>query len=36
MLQDIGIRDYRIHTPQPPASEDVHYGVWVEFRKALQ
>jgi SAM-dependent methyltransferase len=33
MLHGLGIRDVRIHTPQPPGSEGLNYGVWAEFRK---
>ena len=28
-----GIKDYRIDRPKPPGSENVNYGIWVEFRK---
>lgn len=36
MLREIGIHEFRIHTPQPPGSEGIGYGLWVEFRKAGQ
>jgi len=29
----LNIETFRIHRPQPPASEGVNYGVWVEFYK---
>jgi hypothetical protein len=29
----LGIREFKIHRPQPPGSEGVNYGVWVEFHK---
>ena len=29
----LGIKAFKIHRPQPPASEGVNYGIWVEFRK---
>ena len=34
LMDGLGIREYRIHRPQPPASENVNYGIWLEFRKA--
>lgn len=33
IMTDLGIRNYRIHLPNPPGSDDVNYGVWVEFHK---
>jgi ubiquinone/menaquinone biosynthesis C-methylase UbiE len=29
----LGIKEFKIHRPQPPGSEAVNYGVWVEFHK---
>ena len=34
IMTDLGIREYRIHTPRPPGGDKVNYGVWAEFRKA--
>ena len=33
LLAELGIRDVRIHQPQPPGAGDVNYGLWVEFLK---
>ena len=33
IMDDLGIHNYRIHLPKPPGSDDVNYGVWVEFHK---
>ena len=33
IMNVLGIEDYRIHRPKPPGSENVNYGVWVEFHK---
>ncbi|MBC8471197.1 MAG: class I SAM-dependent methyltransferase [Planctomycetes bacterium] len=33
IMNVLGIKDYRIDRPKPPGSENVNYGIWVEFRK---
>ncbi len=33
MLDEMGIRGYRIHLPEPPSADGVNYGIWVAFRK---
>lgn len=33
IMNVLGIKDYRIHRPQPPGSERISYGIWVEFHK---
>jgi len=33
IMKTLGIKDYRIDIPKPPGSENVNYGIWVEFRK---
>ena len=33
IMNELGIKDYHIHRPQPPGCEKVNYGIWVEFRK---
>jgi ubiquinone/menaquinone biosynthesis C-methylase UbiE len=33
IMSELGIKDYRIDIPKPPGSENVNYGIWVEFRK---
>jgi SAM-dependent methyltransferase len=34
IMNELGIKDYQVHRPQPLGSEDVNYGVWVEFHKS--
>jgi len=34
IMNELEIKDYHIHRPQPPGSEKVNYGIWVEFRKS--
>ncbi|MEA3421567.1 MAG: class I SAM-dependent methyltransferase [Acidobacteriota bacterium] len=33
IMKTLGIKEYRIRIPKPPGSEDVNYGIWLEFRK---
>ncbi|MBA7476715.1 hypothetical protein ES707_12109 [subsurface metagenome] len=33
IMNELGIKDYRIDRPKPPGSENVNYGIWVEFHK---
>jgi len=33
IMNTLRIKDYRIDIPQPPGSEKINYGIWVEFRK---
>ena len=33
IMNELGVKDYRIDIPKPPGSENVNYGIWVEFRK---
>ncbi len=33
IMNTLGIKDYRIDIPRPPGSENVNYGIWVEFLK---
>jgi len=33
IMNELGIKDYRVDIPKPPGSENVNYGIWVEFRK---
>ncbi len=33
IMNELGIKDYRIDRSKPPGSENVNYGIWVEFRK---
>lgn len=34
VMNNLGIKKYRIHRPKPPAGEKVNYGIWVEFHKS--
>jgi len=33
VMDELGIKQYRIHIPKPPCGEKVNYGVWIEFHK---
>lgn len=33
IMNSLGIKEYRIDIPKPPGSENVNYGIWIEFRK---
>jgi len=33
IMDELGIKNYRIHRPRPPGSEKVNYGIWLEFHK---
>ena len=33
IMNKLGIKDYRIDIPKPPGSENVNYGIWIEFHK---
>ena len=33
IMNELGVKDYRIDIPKPPGSENVNYGIWIEFRK---
>jgi len=33
IMNKLGIKDYRIDRPKPPGSENVNYGIWIEFHK---
>jgi ubiquinone/menaquinone biosynthesis C-methylase UbiE len=33
IMNELGVKDYRIDIPKPPGSENVNYGIWVEFHK---
>ena len=33
IMQLLGIESYKVHLPQPPGSEGVNYGIWLEIRK---
>ena len=34
IMSKLGIKDYRIDRPKPPGSENVNYGIWIEFHKS--
>ena len=33
IMSKLGIKDYRIDRPKPPGSDNVNYGIWIEFHK---
>jgi SAM-dependent methyltransferase len=33
IMEDLGIKDYRVEVPRPEGAGDLNYGVWVEFHK---
>lgn len=33
IMKDLGITSFRVETPRPADAPDLHYGVWLEFRK---
>ncbi len=33
IMNILRIKDYHIDRPKPPGSENVNYGIWIEFRK---
>ncbi len=33
IMNTLGIKNYRIDIPKPPGSENVNYGIWIEFHK---
>ncbi|HUV65818.1 MAG TPA: class I SAM-dependent methyltransferase [Sedimentisphaerales bacterium] len=33
IMNELRIEKYRIHRPKPPGSEEVNYGIWIEFHK---
>ena len=33
VMMALNIEEYEIHIPKPPGSEDVNYGIWLEFHK---
>jgi len=35
IMETLGIKTFRIHAPSPPGSENVNYGVWIEFHKPM-
>lgn len=33
IMNELQIKKWQIHRPKPPGSEDVNYGIWIEFHK---
>ncbi|MCP4613649.1 MAG: class I SAM-dependent methyltransferase [Planctomycetes bacterium] len=33
IMNKLGIKNYRIDRPKPPGSDNVNYGIWIEFHK---
>ncbi|OHB65081.1 MAG: hypothetical protein A2168_08975 [Planctomycetes bacterium RBG_13_50_24] len=36
IMKVLQIKDWKIHTPNPPGSDNVNYGLWIEFHKPLK
>ena len=36
IMEQLGITEYRIHTPKSDLHDTVNYGIWLEFRKARE
>ena len=34
IMEKLGIKNYRIDIPKPPGSENINYGIWIEFHKS--
>jgi len=35
-MKVLQIKEWKIHTPNPPGSDNVNYGLWIEFHKPLK
>jgi SAM-dependent methyltransferase len=35
IMASLGIQSYRIHIPNPPGSDGISYGIWIEIRKEV-
>jgi len=33
IMKVLGIKEYKIRRPKPPGSENVNYGIWIQFHK---
>ena len=33
IMNELNIRDYRLHLPDAPGGADINYGIWLEFHK---
>jgi len=34
IMKMVQIKQWKIHTPNPPGSDNVNYGIWIEFHKS--
>ena len=35
IMNELQIKEWKIHRPNPPGSDNVNYGLWVEFHKPI-
>jgi len=35
IMKMVQIKQWKIHTPNPPGSDNVNYGIWIEFHKPI-
>jgi ubiquinone/menaquinone biosynthesis C-methylase UbiE len=35
IMKTLQIKEWEIHRPSPPGSENVNYGLWIEFHKSI-
>jgi len=35
IMKTVRIKDWKIHRPSPPGSDNVNYGLWIEFHKPI-
>jgi SAM-dependent methyltransferase len=34
IMKELKIQEWRIHRPHPPGSDNINYGLWIEFHKS--
>ena len=35
IMKELQIKEWKIHRPNPPGSENINYGLWIEFHKPI-
>ena len=35
IMNELQIKEWKIHRPNPPGSDNVNYGLWIEFHKSI-
>jgi len=35
IMEELRIKEWKIHRPNPPGSNEVNYGLWIEFHKPI-